>query len=278
MTVAEWIACWETFLPQRAASTVKREAQILGPFVRAHGDELVCDVDRAMAQRWAVAHPAQIKCLRRCWRVAIAAGETAENPFETVVLPPKRKTPKYRPPTKEELDLAVTNCHVAGGWCAKTFSKVVQVMAYTGARPGGICVLEPEDVNFDIHRIQLLEKGNKTRIVVLPPVAEIALRGAMADNPWGRTVFRSPFRKPLTVDQIGRCWREVRGDYPYPVRALRHYAATWLHGLGADDLDIAVQLGHTDDQGRPYPEHVQRTYRHFDNAGALNRLERLVYA
>jgi integrase len=80
--------------------------------------------------------------------------------------------------------------------------------------------------------------------------------------------------RPLSARVLQQRWQEIRGDFPHGFHALKHYAATWLGAQGVSDVDIAVQLGHVDSEGRPYPELVQRVYNHPDNGAALERIAR----
>lgn len=89
-------------------------------------------------------------------------------------------------------------------------------------------------------------------------------------------VFRAEAGTPLTPSLVATEWGKVRGTFPHGFHSLKHFAATWLAEQGADQLDIAIQLGHTDSEGRPYRRLLERVYDHPDPEKALARLERAV--
>lgn len=194
----------------------------------------------------------------------------------------------------------------------RLFGLMIEVAAYTGAREGGLIRLTRPDVDLEARRATVTEKGDKTRQVVLcGPSLQAMSAASTFEWPWcecaatlvngsactqcGKLALfqRYPNRpsKPerhsplvrahifrwkdgtlLTADRVQKAWREVQGDFPHPFHSLRHYAATWLAAQGVDPLDIAVQLGHMDREGRPYERLVKRVYDHPDPNVALERV------
>jgi integrase len=80
----------------------------------------------------------------------------------------------------------------------------------------------------------------------------------------------------LTDETIGIAWRKIRGEFDGPFHSLKHFAATWLAEQGVDREDIAIQLGHTDSEGRPYTSLLKTVYVHPDPCEALARIEAMV--
>lgn len=283
VTVGLWLLAWETFLEvPRSRSTVVRERQIVGPLMRSElGLLRMSELRRVPAQAWILQHPAQLKFLRRLWKLAILNGFTMDNVWLDVVIP-RRRPSQRRPPSSAELAAIVARARGRGGWHEQVFADLVLVAAYTGMRSGGVCALTRLDVNLGAGRMNLHEKGAKDRTVaVCGPAVPALARAVAVDYPaWPgyrghALVWRTTEGHQLSPDYVGRAWRTVRGDFPYGFHSLKHFAATWLHEQGVSDLDIAVQLGHTDSMGRPYAQLVERRYRHYDTGAALDRIARI---
>ena len=277
--VDEWLSAWRVLFPGEASpETMEHDRYMVAPFVRAHGEKRVCEVSALLAQAWTIEKPGHVKFLKRPWAKAVLMGIAPVNVWRLVEVP-KSKNERRRPPTSFEFAGIVSACHAKGDWWVKTFANLVVVAAYTGLRERGVASLRRSAVDLDAWRVIVMEKGSKTRTIALVGPAREAMRKAMAqvrgyedEDP---LVFLSQHGRPLSNDTIGTSWREVRGDFPHGFHSLRHYAATWLAKQGVDPLDIAIQLGHTDARGRPYPGLLERVYDHHvpDQEGALARLE-----
>lgn len=277
VTVELWLRCWTEYFPgERAEATVVHDAYMLAPFLELHGHRLLGDVTRLEAQAWSVAHPSQLRYLRRVWGKAVVVGLVERNVWESVQLP--RRTGGSRPvPSIEQLDAAIAAARAREGWWLE-FADLVEATAFTGARLGGMASLRRSAVDLGARRMVLTEKGEKTRTVVLAPRSEAALRSAslrVATRLRERDplLFMSRARRPLHRNMVGEAWRAVRGDFDGPFHSLKHFAGTWLASMGVDERDIAIQLGHVDSQGRPYTHLVRRVYVHPDHDSALMRVE-----
>ena len=209
------------------------------------------------------------------------------------VVKPRRRRDKPRAPKAEELTSILQNCvqktmttgTVVGiGWWHSFFDLVV-VAAYTGARRAGLIDMRAADVDLEGRRLALREKGGKERTVVLAGAALHAMDRQMTRRDvagWSQIPSARGESPHVWLTQTGRAfspktiseyWDRVRGDFPFGIHSLRHFAATWLAERGVDELDIAVQLGHVDQQGRPYRELVDRIYNHPDPEAALRRVQ-----
>ena len=272
VTVGLWLTAWLMFFPsERSEETAEHDDQMLQPFIRRHGRKLLSAVTPLMAQQWAVANPAQVRYLRRAWEKAVLTQLVPFNVWKVVELP-RRAKPTRGVLTLEQLDTALANARRRRGWYLQ-FADLVEMAAFTGARLGGMCRLERSEVDLDAKRVVLLEKGDKRRVVVLTPRALGAAERAMKRSKGRRLLFLSPQHTRLDRQKIGSAWRRIRGDTELPFHSLKHFAGTWLASLGVDERDIAIQLGHTDTQGRPYVHLVRRVYVHPDHTAALDRIE-----
>jgi integrase len=284
LTVRLWLEGWEAFWPSRRAnSTVVRERYLVRPLAGSvYGTLSLREFSRLAAQDWAHKYPAQVELLRRVWRTAVNCGLIEDNVWVGVEVRKRAACPR-RPPTTGQLQEIVDRARSMGGWDERVFAPMILVTAYTGARSGGVCGLTRGQVDVERRRVVLEEKGSKRRTVVLcgPGVDAmrkvIRVRYPFSSRAVGRMgyVFRGSRGEQMDSQSVGLAWRAARGDFAGPFHSLKHFAATWLHEQGVSDLDIAVQLGHTDAMGRPNPELVQKRYRHYDTAAALERIERL---
>jgi integrase len=272
VTVGLWLTAWLMFFPsERSEETAAHDDAMLQPFIRRHGRKLLSAVTPLMAQQWAVAHPAQVRYLRRAWEKAVLMQFVQFNVWK-VVEPPRRMKPTRGVLTMEQLDMALANARELRGWYLQ-FADLVEMAAFTGARLGGMCRMERSEVDLATRRVMLLEKGEKERTVVLTPRALEAAERALKRSKGRKLLFVSARRTRLDRHKITPAWHRIRGDIDLPFHSLKHFAGTWLASLGVDERDIAIQLGHTDSQGRPYVHLVRRIYVHPDHTAALDRIE-----
>ena len=299
VTVEMWLSGYRLLFPDERAEKTRRDQEaMLCPFRRAHGDLRVWDVSPLLAQQWALDHPAQVRMLRRAWDKAVLMRVAPVNIWRLVVMP-KRGKEKVRAPSHMELWSIVARCGARSGagaprtkasdpWWLE-FSNMVDVAAHTGAREGGLIRLKRSDVELALGRMTVTEKGGKTRVVALCGPALAAMRRQLGCLPRTSSdrrfrlsrdvmalVFRGADGQPLTNEAVQKAWREVRGDFPHGFHSLKHYAATWLRAQGVSELDVAMQLGHVDGAGRPYPGLVRRVYDHPDAEAALARISAVV--
>lgn len=288
ISVEMWLSSYRGLFPdERTQKAREDEAHMLRPFRRVHGGKKMWEVTAMMAQGWALRHPGQVPWLRRAWEKAVLMQVAPVNVWRVVELP-KRTTPRRRAPTDGEFTSILANCANRGadGWWV-SYHDLVVVAAYTGARQGGLLALRRGDVDAEAGRMTVTEKGGKTRELVLCGLARVAMerqlaytipRLHIAHNDLGlrALVWRGPDHRELTPYRVQKAWRQVCGDFPGPFHCLRHYATAWLERQGVAPLDIAVQLGHIDAQGRPYTRLVERVYGHPEAADALERVARAV--
>lgn len=311
VTVEVWLTAYQWLLPSQASErTLEHRAQMVRQFRLEHGALRMVDVTALHAQAWALEHRSQVRFLRDAWKRAVLLLSTPERPLMNiwrVVELPARTKERRRAPTSSELNSILGACARWRDPWAPHFTDLVTVAAYTGAREGGLIGLRRGDVDLERGLVRLVEKGDRERQAVVPVAARGAFERALA---WrapvcdcliggargayclqcgrvrplvvreeraavdGRVfVFRGRRGAPLSGWVVQTAWKRVRGEFPHGFHSLRHYAATWLASQGVDPLDIAVQLGHTTLEGKPYVRLVERTYdHHFDTAAALERI------
>lgn len=280
ISVDTWLGGYRHLFPEtRAEPTILEHITMLRPFREAHGDERMCEINAITAQAWALDRPAQVKLLRLAWKKAVVMHVAPFNIWAIVEKAPREK-PKVRPPTGDELMqiLIGTEARVAvDPWAIPMpLTDLVLVAAYTGARQSGLLRLRRGDVDMQGRRMTLTEKGEKTRTVLLLGPAVDAM-GRQLDRRPATGGTSNPLLWPQSAASLQRQWRDVRGDFPHGFHSLRHFCATWLREQGVDPLDVAVQLGHTDGEGRPYKRYVEQTYDHPDPELALARIaERVI--
>lgn len=283
VTVGLWLVGFREFFPtERNGDSAVHDAYMLKPFIERHGRKLLSAITALMAQEWANKNPGQVRYLREAWEKAVVVDFVKFNVWSAVRIP-KRSAPQRPVPSQLQLDEALALAFELGGWYAGEFADLVLMAAYTGARSGGLAQLERQAVDLAAKRVTVTEKGRKTRVIaLLGPAQEAAERACLRyleREGWAgpALLFRSKRGRPLNRDTIGSAWGEIRGDFPGPFHSLKHFAGTWLAREGVDERDIAIQLGHTDSEGRPYTRLVRRVYNHPDRDEALARIEQKVY-
>lgn len=115
-------------------------------------------------------------------------------------------------------------------------------------------------------------KGAKERWSVLFEPGRSAL---LEDGYATGHVFRNSRGYPWTRQAVNRHWQKARkrcGLEHVIFHDLRVFHATWLLDRGVSEMDVALQLGHTDRMGRPNTALVRERYGWPDPIAALERV------
>lgn len=286
LRVDTWLGGYRGLFPDsRSEDTKYHQYTKLIKFRREYGERMMASITVIEAQAWALAHPTHVRWLERAWDYAVIMQVAPMNIWKFVVMPPRTKE-KRRAPTDEELTRILAACN------EPPFEHLIRVAMHTGARVGGLIRVRRCDVDLKARRMILTEKGNKTRTVALlggSYDAMLTQMGHRESRGWqgprlpGRSsghpspaVFINEYRPSPApwkkqellaveyllwrVNSVGDHWSAIRGDFPHGFHSLRHYAAKWMRASGVDPMDIAIQLGHTDSEGRPKRQMVERVY------------------
>lgn len=288
ISVETWLGGYHYLFPDRRNDeTTYNDYLMLRPFRRKYGGRRMSSITAIEAQAWTLQHPSHVRRLSAAWKMAVQMQVAPLNVWLFVVKPVRTKE-KVRPPTDVELQAVLNACaevnaRSRGDWWAQ-FACMVEVAAFSGARQGGLIDLRRSHVDLRRRRMVVTEKYDKTRAMVLTGRAHAAmenqflLRERLGWCPQQARKLSMPvwtnrtYTAPITGQMVQVAWRKVRGDFPHGFHALKHYCATWMRAQGLDKLDVAIQLGHTDSEGRPYHELIERVYDHPDHDEALARV------
>lgn len=273
-TVAEWAETYPTLFPgRRNDETAAHNAQMVAPFVRAHGHLPIAAVDVLTAQAWAVRHPGHVRYLRLMFDKAQRAGLVSENVWKRVEIPGSLAAPRV-PPSPVELVRLEVAARASGRDC---FADLIVFTAYSGLRLSEVAGVQAQDV---LEPGRVVVRGKRRPGEAAPRERVVAVfgpgRAALARQvPEVGRVFSSASGLTLTKHTAGREFRAVReaAGYSGTLHCLRHFVSSWLLDRGASEQDVAIQLGHVDDAGHVDTTQVRRVYGHPSAEAALLRLE-----
>jgi integrase len=273
--VDTWLGGYRGLFPdERSEATRYYQANKLAKFRRKYGERTMSSITVIEAQAWELANPGHWRWLNHAWDYAVLMQVAPMNIWKFVVKPP-RTTEKRRAPTEEELAVILENA-------IRTpyLEHFIRVAMHTGARLTELTRVRRSDVDLSARRMILHGKGSKTRTVALLGGSYDAMLSQFAHREqrgWQGPVLPGPSSghpSPAVFvneprpgvhllwksNTMAASWRGIREDYPHGIHGLRHYAAHWMRSSGVDPLDIAIQLGHTDKDGRPKAQLVERVY------------------
>lgn len=113
--------------------------------------------------------------------------------------------------------------------------------------------------------------GKERWAVLFEPGRTALLESA---HPYGH-LFRNARGYPWTRKAVNKHWLRARAEvglHHLVFHDLRKFHASFLLNRGVSDLDVAIQLGHTDRFGRPNTDLIQRVYGWPDPMLALQRV------
>lgn len=295
-TCDEFAARWPIDYPRPSAATLSTYRSALKPFIAHFAGVPLADIDRDTARRWAVGQPpSQINVLRSMFNDALEDDLVQRNPFEKMGRARKSnpqvggKKQIWVPTVPELHTLAGLAVDVHGEEYGPTFAAYILFAAYSGMRPGELAVLEADCVDRKaglIHVVRNLDgtgrvndytKNRRQRTVALLSGAAEALKSYPVQidrkgDGGSPLLFTGPSGAVLGKGPRHNLWNPVRAAFGRPnmrLYSLRHFCATWLLERGASDLDVSVQLGHTDAGAL-----VRSTYGHAERS-SLDRLKAL---
>jgi integrase len=287
ITLAEAHASWkERWRIGKAASTVERkdeawphmaviEAIPLSMLTPAQLEDAIAGAARVAPRQAQLA----LETVKQVLRDAIKRGQRVDSALLEV------KAPRYQ--EREPVFLTAAEVEDLASWCAEP--RLIIFAALSGLRLGEVLALRDTDIDLEegcllVARaarkgVEGRTKTRKRRRVYLCAPALQAVRQqllARRPNPLG-LVFPSPrsdtvwnsdnFRADVFAKAIGRAAATAvparRADIArLEFHDLRHTFASLMIAAGANPLQLAEALGHTDKNGRPDPTLVWKRYGH----------------
>jgi integrase len=268
MTVDGWVTEFARSSTGRSPETLAHTLGMVRGFQVAFERTELAEVSRLDARRWCAEHPSSARYVRLLFAEAVRAGLVTENPFERPGSAPKPLR-EVKPPSPSELDRI---CSEASP-CSRLF---IRVAAGTGLRLSEIAALEPRDVQqVPLFRVRVRNgKGGKQRVVGAFGDAREILLDRCSMVVAGR-LLRTPTGREWTRHSVGEAWRKAAraAGYPGSFHKTRHYFASWALSAGVSEVDLAIQLGHTDREGRANTDLIRRVYGRPDPERCLERLD-----
>lgn len=190
--------------------------------------------------------------LSMIFKMAYADGLIDRNPVEFVEAPKmqKRTIDTY---SIEEVRKIVRVCE-------EPFKNFVQLMFFTGMRPGEMIALEWGDVSFEAGTIMVarrrrdgvtdVTKSKKIRIVDMTPQAKEALLRQRRITGLAKDVFLTQYGEPyMETETLRRKFKEAvkkAGVKELRMYDMRHTFVTLMAQAGMPESWIIQQVGHTD--------------------------------
>lgn len=131
---------------------------------------------------------------------------------------------------------------------ADDLAAYLTVLRETGTRPQEVATLTAEEVDWDnalVRRQEHKEEETADRVIHFTAAAMAVLRGQREKWPAG-FLFRTRYKKPFRMLEVGRRLREISGRVGFRCFAyqLRHSFATKALAAGVPDAVVAELLGH----------------------------------
>jgi integrase len=252
---------WLELRPRARAVTNGLNRAALKKFSEDFNGVRLLDVTPMAAEEWALNNKWRVQAVRAMFNDAIKMGCCERNPFTNLGHPKSRGRRDIEVLKADEVQ-RLADCAVEtwGDGLGHELRAMILFAAYTGLRRGECSALEWNDIDFTAKKVTvnktvsndkeiLLPKNSKPRKVVLPPIAEQALRD-MPRQLHRDLVFAPPSGKFFTKSSWHYYWNPIRvkfGKPKYAFHELRHYCATWLiYVMGVSPRHAAKQLGHAD--------------------------------
>lgn len=273
---------WLELRPRPRAATNDHNRSALKQFSEDFKGERLCDVKPMQAEEWARNNKWRVQAVRAMFADAVRLECCERNPFANLGHPKSRGRRDIEVLKADEVQ-RLADCAVEawGEGLGKELKAMILFAAYTGLRRGECSALEWGDIDFAAKTVTvsktvfndkeiLLPKNDKSRKVVLPPIAEQALRG-MTRHLHRDLVFAPPSGKFFTKSSWHYYWNPIRvkfGKPEYDFHELRHYCATWLvYVIGVSPRHAAKQLGQAD------ARLIETLYGHPNEDDELSKIE-----
>jgi integrase len=257
-------------------------------FVDEFGSSKLEDLDRAEVLDWARdAKVGQRKVAAAMLNDAIRDGKARVNLLEKLGFKQSRGRRDIHPITEAELEKLAgiaLDVHPLYGVQCRAW---ILFAAWVGLRPAEMFALTFDDLDFKAGRVSISKqiradglvnytKTKTQRTVLLPAPAQDAVRsmnrlpkGWVFVSPKGGQISKGLYRTYWTGVQdrfLGGLEPKRRGELlggepNIDFYSLRHFCASWLAAQGADEYDIATQLGNSPQVCREVYIHTYRDQR-----------------
>jgi len=135
---------------------------------------------------------------------------------------------------------------------AVTFSQgkrrlMVLTLAFSGLRLEEFISLRPQSIMDDAPAIRVTGKGDKERVIDIPPTLHRMLQEEAKARRQGYLFRGQKARNPMHPNTVYHAMREIGMAVGIPdlhPHRLRHTYATWLYALTRDPFYVARQMGH----------------------------------
>lgn len=168
-----------------------------------------------------------------------------------------RRVPRPRPErtayTDEEVRRLLAESRRANGWLEQRDYAILMVLIGTGCRAGGLLNMTPASFDWQRGRVELREKGEKTRWVKLGRAAAAAVKAYLKVRPVGTrwdNLWLNARNEPLVYWALN--WRlQSLGQYcdppiqPCTGHRFRHYFAVTWYRKNRDIMALKEILGHS---------------------------------
>lgn len=269
-TVAGWWQRWPEIAPAlspRSIETIGRTRALSGSFIDAFGGLRLDELEKHALVSWALDNPNRSRYAKTILEDAVTVGLLERNPMKDVKL---RTEPASAGRVPDAGEVTALYWELGAG----SLGRMALTSAYSGLRLSEAANLRHSDVWRDERgtvwaNVRCGKGGKPRKVVVFEPAAGILAN--YVTELGDELLFSRVSGRPWTRKTVNRRWvaaRERAGIADVRFHDLRKFHATWLVDRGASDLDVAIQLGHSDNG-----ELVRKVYApRPDKTAALERL------
>jgi integrase len=240
---------------QRETGSYDLYLYFLNDAAKCFGHVTASDLKPFHIDRWLRGHPRWgattrnmvVTVVKAAFNYGVRMGHVPANPVKLMPLP--------KPVVRDRILTEEERTQIFEAIRDVCFADYLTALLESGARPGEVATLTPENVNLDLgiwvlKKHKTKRKTGRPRVVYLTPALLELTRRRVADTPPGKPVFRNTRGNAWTNSSLYFRFEGLRKRFPHLADVvpytLRATYATEALEQGVPDATVAELLGHSD--------------------------------